>query len=98
MPSYLYKCETCGLEKHRRREVDNRKLPFICGSCLLPSLMVFTFDVSGFPMVVLRGGVKKKADAKNDPFGGIPIGEVPGDKDYDWVQEYGKDYDIGAIP
>lgn len=98
MPSYLYKCKTCGAEKHSRREIKDRKLPFICGSCLLPSLMIFTFDVSGFPAVMIRSAYRKKAKDKNDPFGGIPIGQVPGDLDYDWVQEYGKDYDIGAQP
>lgn len=85
MPMYDFKCRTCS---------------FVFDD-LVPSTMVVNecprckgvgdrkFPA---PKTLIKGKYKEKAKEKNDPFGGVPMGEVPGDSDYEWMKQGEKSF------
>lgn len=86
MPCYTYICESKECEKKAEffRAVSNRKLPVMCPFCQ-KALSRFTFAT--YKIEILEKEKYKRTKKANDPFEGIPCGEVPGDEEFRYLKE-----------
>ena len=86
MPYYTYKCKSKECEKKVEffRAISNRKLPVICPFCK-KALSIFEFTPSNF--YYLEKGRYKRTAKPDDPFSGIPCGNVPGDKEFEYLRD-----------
>ncbi len=86
MPCYTYKCESKECEKKVEyfRAMSSRLLPMICPMC---KEALTRFLYVPYPVHFKEKNKYKRTKKADDPFDGIPCGEVPGDKEFEYLKE-----------